>query len=283
MTNPSQPEGQPARQRPLASLAIMAGDPSPTHRLSSRMVSAGGETYRLFLAVPRQPAPAGGHSILYMLDGNGAFDVLTPDLLASVPDLVLAGIGYDTPYRFDTLARTRDYSPSWPGQGLRPDPERPERLIGGAGAFLDRLTGPLRAAAEEGLPIDPERRAVWGHSMAGLLALYTVLSRPSAFARFIAVSPSIWWGEGMLLDFERQAAPGEAAAAVMVMLSDSERRSSASGPHWSGPAPHTLEMIGRLRARPGLAVHSQLFKGLAHAETLQASLAPALRFVSSAG
>lgn len=281
MTTSPQPDGRPVRERPLAALAILAGDP-PTHRLSSRMVEAGGAAHRLFLAVPKAAAPAEGRPVLYMLDGNGAFDFLTAGLLASVPDLVVAGIGYDTPYRFDTLARSRDYSPAWPGEGLRPDPERPERLIGGADPFLDRLTGPLRAAAEEGIVIDPARRAIWGHSMAGLLALYALLTRPAAFARFIAVSPSIWWSDAMMLDLERRAgAPAGAAREVLVMLSDSERRSSAAGPHWDGPAPHTLALIERLRARPGLAVRSRIFEGLAHAGTLPASLAPALRFAVS--
>lgn len=281
MTTLPQTDGRPVRERPLASLAIMAGDP-PTHRLSSRMVDGGAAAHRLFLAVPKAAAPAGGYPVLYMLDGNGAFDFLTEELLASAPELVVAGIGYDTPYRFDTFARTRDYSPAWPGEGLRPDPERPERLIGGADPFLDRLTGGLRAAAEEGLAIDPDRRAIWGHSMAGLLALYALLTRPMAFARFLAVSPSIWWGDGMMLDLERRAGtPADAAREVLVMLSDSERRSSAAGPHWDGPAPHTLEMIERLRARAGLTVHSRIFEGLAHAGTLPASLAPALRFAVS--
>lgn len=281
MTTPAQPAGKPIRDRPLASLAILAGDP-PTHRLSSRVVQAGGTTHRLFLAAPKGPAPAAGHPVLYMLDGNGAFDFLTAELLASVPDLVVIGVGYDTPYRFDTLARTRDYSPARPGEGLRPDPERPERLIGGAGPFLDRLTGPLRAAAEERLAIDPARRALWGHSMAGLFTLYTLLVRPGAFARFIAVSPSIWWNDALLLDLERRAdAAAGAARAVLVMLSDSERRSSTTGPHWDGPAPHTLEMIERLRTRSGLSLHPRIFEGLAHAQTLPSSLEPALRFAVS--
>lgn len=273
---------RPAKPRPLARLSIL-GQGSPTHRLESRPLTVGERRYRLFRAVPAA-AGAGGRPILYMLDGNGAFDFLTPVLLAAVPDLVIAGIGYETPYRFDTVSRVLDYSPAWPGTGPRPDPERPERSIGGADPFLDRLLGPIRQAAEDGMAVDPGRRAIWGHSMAGLLALYALLSRPAAFRRFAAISPSVWWGDAMLLGFDGQSGetqPGAERRELLVMLSDSERRSSQAGPHWDGPAPHTLEIVRRLSARQDVAVDLRILSGLPHAETLPASLEPALRFAAS--
>jgi predicted alpha/beta superfamily hydrolase len=271
----------PARQRPLARLALLESG-APTHRLSSALLDVHGRRYRLFRALPTAPAPVEGYPLLTMLDGNGAFDALTPDLLAAAPGLAVVGIGYDTPYRFDTEARTLDYSPAWPGRLPRPDSERPERMVGGADAFLDRLIGPLRAASEGGLAVDPRRRALWGHSMAGMLVLHAALARPGAFARHAAISPSVWWNDAVLLDFERQIEPPEADAPsdLLVILSDSERRSSATGPHWDGPAPHTLEMIARLERRPGLSVQSRVLPGLAHAETLPASLPASLAFAA---
>lgn len=280
MDQPQQEQDRPVKQRPLARLAILQQDP-PTHRMSTEPVAVDGRSYRLFRAVPVADAPPDGFPILTMLDGNGAFDFLTPELLAGAPGLVVVGIGYETPYRFETVSRTLDFSPAWSGGGPRPDPERPERMIGGADLFLDRLTGPLRAAAELDVAVDPARRTIWGHSMAGLFALYAALARPEAFARHAAISPSVWWGGGMLLDYERHLVIAPAhAKAILVMLSDSERRSSPSGPHWNGPAPHTLELTRRLASRPRLTVESQILPGLAHAETLPASLERTLRFAA---
>jgi len=272
---------------------VLRGEPEParlaifdaevaTHRLSRRMVTtADGRCRLIFTAAPRSEPPPGGHPVLYMLDGNAAFDALTAEHLAPAADLALIGIGYDTPYRFAPQVRSLDYTPAPTGGGPVTDPNRPERMIGGADIFLGILCGEMRAEAERGLAVNPRRRAIWGHSMAGLCVIYALLKHPEAFARYISASPSIWWSNQWLLDFEEQA-PRSAnrGTEILVMLGDNERRSSPNGPHWDGPAPHTLEMIERLRRRAGLGVSSNIFPGLGHAATLSASLQSALAFAA---
>src|SRR5690606_29048646 len=61
---------------------------APSHVLSQRVVDCG-PGHRLFLAVPRGTPPAAGWPVLYLLDGNAAFDFLTPTHLAMAPGLVL--------------------------------------------------------------------------------------------------------------------------------------------------------------------------------------------------
>lgn len=242
----------------------------PTHRLEQRRVTTCGRTFRIFLAIPQNPPGKQGYPLLYMLDGNAAFDALTADHLAAAPNLALAGIGYETQLRFDVLARTLDYTPA----------ETPfaanGRKTGGAGAFLNLLIGELRAEAESGLAVDSSRRALWGHSLAGMCTLYCLLTRPGAFRRYMSVSPSIWWNDEWMLDFEARTILPESEAEVLVMLGDSERRSNPNGPHWEGPAPHTLEMVERLKRRTGFQVGHDIFAGLGHAATLPASLGPAM-------
>ncbi|WP_258869738.1 hypothetical protein [Paracoccus thiocyanatus] len=143
----------PEHARKQAELRIFQ-EGSATHALSQKVVAVG-PGYRLFLAVPKAPAPAGGWPVLYMLDGNAAFDFLTAEHLALAPGLVVAGIGYDTDRQFARELRTLDFTaPDGPGDGLRPDHVHEGRTAGGAAIFHDRLTGPLRDAAEAGLPID---------------------------------------------------------------------------------------------------------------------------------
>lgn len=237
------------------------------------MVRAGdGRAFQLFFAIPCADPPAAGYPVLYMLDGNAAFDALTSAHLESMPGLMVIGIGYDTELRFEVMSRSLDYTPV-------EMPRSPNgRRTGGADAFLDLLAGELRGFAETGIPVDPARRTLWGHSLAGLCTLYALMAKPGAFSRYVSISPSVWWNEQWLLNFEGGTAPAGREAEVLVMLGDAERRSNPAGPHWEGPAPHTLEMVARLRGRPGFSVSMEIFKGLGHAATLPASLEPALAF-----
>lgn len=265
---PPAPAGTP-KPPEEARLAIFEADVT-SHVLSRRAVTcADGRRHLLFLAVPTKPAPPSGFPLLSMLDGNAAFDALTPALLAAVPGLALAGIGYDTTLRFDRAARALDYTPPRDGSA------------GGADAFLDRLLTELLPEAARALPVDAGRRSLWGHSLAGLCALYALLARPGTFSRIVAASPSLWWGDEFLLALEERT-PAEACgrAEILVMLGDSERRSSPSGPHWEGPAPHTLEMVRRLGLRDGLDISCRVFEGAGHAATLPASLPWALDFAA---
>ncbi|MFT4149261.1 MAG: alpha/beta hydrolase-fold protein [Paracoccaceae bacterium] len=268
----------PEHARRQATLDIMRSDP-PSHRLD-QMVVATGPGHRLFRAVPKAPPPAGGWPVIYLLDGNAAFDFLTADDLAMVPGLMLVGVGYDTDRQFARERRTLDFTaPDGPGDGIRPDPVHEGRMAGGAAQFLDRLTGPLRDAAEDGLPVDPARRTLWGHSFGGLFTLYALLARPGSFARFAAISPSIWWDEPLI---RRIAARADSAIRppLLVALGDKEKRSGADGPPPDGPAPATMDFVAGLRAHPGLDPQVHVLRDHVHIQTLAGSLPLALPFAA---
>lgn len=255
---------------------------APGHALSQRVVDCG-PGHRLFIAVPDAAPPPGGWPVLYLLDGNAAFDFLTPAHLAMVPGLVVVGVGYDTDRHFARERRVLDFTaPDGPGDGIRPDPVHPGRMAGGAAQFFDRLTGPLRAAAEAGLAIDPARRSLWGHSFGGLFTLYALLTRPRAFARFAAISPSIWWDEPLIRRISGQAGRMRAPPPLLVALGDREKRSGSDGPPPAGPAPATMRFVADLRARNGLAPRLHVLAGLAHIQTLAGSLPLVLPFAAAA-
>lgn len=267
----------PDHARQPAALKILEADPQ-SHRLSQKTVKTG-PGHRLYLAVPKGAAPAAGWPVLYMLDGNAAFDFLTEAHLALVPGLMLVGVGYDTDLQFSRERRTLDFTPpDGPGDGIRPDHVHEGRMAGGAAQFLDRLTGDLRRAAEEGLAIDPARRSLWGHSFGGLFTLYAALTRPGAFARFAAISPSIWWDEALIRRVAAGAARLETPPALMMALGDKEKRSGASGPPPDGPAPATMEFVEGLALHPGFAPEIHVLADHAHIQTIAGSLPLALPF-----
>lgn len=252
---------------------------APTHELSQKVVATG-PGHRLFLAVPKAAPPPSGWPVLYMLDGNAAFDFLTAADLALVPGLVIVGVGYDTEKQFARELRTLDFTaPDGPGDGLRPDHVHEGRTAGGAAIFHDRLTGPLRAAAEAGLAIDPARRTLWGHSFGGLFTLYALLARPEGFARYAAISPSIWWDEALIRRIAADAAP--ASRPLLVALGDREKRSGSDGPPPDGPAPATMDFIAGLARHPGHHAVPHVLAGHVHIQTLAGSFPLALPFAAA--
>lgn len=256
---------------------------SATHTLSQKVVPTG-PGHRLFIAVPKTPAPVGGWPILYMLDGNAAFDYLTEADLALVPGLVLVGVGYDTERQFARERRTLDFTaPDGPGDGLRPDHVHEGRIAGGGGLFHARLIGPLREAAEEDLPIDPTRRTLWGHSFGGLFTLYALLAHPQSFARFASISPSIWWDEDLIRRIKDQAKAQANPPAMLVALGDREKRSGSDGPPPDGPAPATMRFVEDLRQHPGLDPELHVLADHVHIQTLAGSFPYALPFAAREG
>lgn len=282
MNTPSAPVSPAAKLPPEEARLAIFEEGVATHALSRKLIDCSdGRRYQLFFAIPHDGSADAQARVLYMLDGNAAFDALTPELLSLVPGLTLVGIGYDTPLRFDRSARSLDYTPPRNENDPQPDPQRPERMVGGASLFVERLISELMPQAEAQLPYAVGGRAIWGHSLAGMCVLHTLFTQPGHFERYVAVSPSLWWEDKLLLKREADIAPDALGKAeILVMLGDSERRSSPEGPHWDGPAPHTLEMIRRLGERPGISITHTIFAGAGHAATLPASLKPALEFAA---
>ena len=267
------------------------GAPVSTHRVETYVLprdtcgpdDATAPATRVFLALPKAAPLRRGFPVLYLLDGNAAFDHLTPALLEAVPDLVVAGIGYDTDQQFARAQRTFDYSPPVaPGAAPRPDPHHPDRRAGGAEQFLARLTGPIRAEVESRLRIDPARRMLWGHSFGGLFTFYTAMTRPDAFSRYAAISPSIWWDEDLAAGLvrARRLQPRQRTR-LCVGMGDSEQRTGSSAPARKGPPPQTMALLNTLCSLDGLEMQLTIYPEAVHIATLGASLPETLRMAAA--
>jgi len=275
---------QPRNFEVVANYAIFNA-PLSSHQLKRfQLTSAKGHVYEIFMAVPNKAPEKAGYPILYMLDGNAVFDRLTPDMLAQVPDMVIVGIGYPTPYIHDVMARSRDYTPPLP-QRSEPTGRAASRPTGEAAYFLEFVQGDLRTAAENGLHINTERRAIWGHSYGGLFSLFTLLTKPDAFSIYIPVSPSVSWGDDMLQTLAPNAPHRQNSqpAKVLIMFGDQERRRNApvepEGQAAIRPNHATQTLLETLQQRSDLNVQSHVFEGLGHGATFSASFPYALAVV----
>jgi predicted alpha/beta superfamily hydrolase len=172
------------------------------------MDSGAGGIYRIAVSLPDDPgaAPADGYPVLYVLDGNAYFASFAQARRVAehlpIGKAIIVGVGYPTDDAWD-VRRLNDFVAPMPDPPPRQYRELAQYPSGARKAFLDFLTGPLRAEIARRYPVDPERHALFGHSLGGLFALYALYERPDAFHSIVAASPSMEWNAQGILDDER--------------------------------------------------------------------------------
>ena len=182
------------------------------------------ETYRIFIGKPALVQPGKKYPVIYVLDGNFLFASVHAiqtgmTVTGELPQAFVVGIGYDTPeLAMVSAKRTRDFSPTDGGPYSVMAPPDPRFQFGGAPAFLKFLTEELKPAIEETYPVDPNNCSIVGSSFGGLFCSWLLLSRPEIFQRYILCSPSIWWHNERVWDWEEHhaAAHHDLSATVFV-------------------------------------------------------------------
>ncbi|QEI04573.1 alpha/beta hydrolase [Pigmentiphaga aceris] len=289
----SQPAANPARPGMQAVGDTVADRPSTVYRFETHKLDSvdGKRHYRIQIAVPQTPAPAGGNPVLYMLDGNAALEALTDaDLQAlgkAAVTPVLVAVGYDVATRVNVTSRAYDYTPPSSGNGASaPNPVVRGREGGGADIFLDFIRTQVKPLVRRQAAIDPAREYLWGHSYGGLFTLHVLFTQPDAFARYIVGDPSAWWNDGVLVDEWKRFDATRAAGKRVAVLVGTKPRDPAR------PMPATLasntqavprsaagDMAEGLRAG-GAHASYEVFPQFGHGEMLRASLERALEIAA---
>lgn len=146
--------------------------------------------FRLYLP-PGYETSSERYPVLYLLDGDAHFHHSTGivQFLAGnshIPPMIVVGVS--------NTNRTRDLTPP-----VRGDTRMPLPNAGGADRFLRFLEEELASHIEARYRTQPYRILV-GHSFGGLFALHALMNRPQSFHAYIAISPSLWWNDGELVD-----------------------------------------------------------------------------------
>jgi uncharacterized protein len=139
------------------------------------------------------------YPVLYLLDGNAHFHSVTGMLQ-------ILGTGVNGTYVLPEMIvvaipntdRTRDMTPS----NTSKDPSGKEnpgfRTSGGMGNFLRFLETELIPRIDSTYRTAPYRILV-GHSLGGITAINALYTIPQAFNAYIAIDPSLWWDNQLLL------------------------------------------------------------------------------------
>lgn len=183
-----------------------------TERLTVRDCETGRD-YSIFVSKPIRPPSAAGYPVVYLFDANAMMGTLIEALTlqsyrpgkAGVRPAIVVGIGYPGDAPLNPERRTLDYTPPVEAGRLSEKPDGSAwTQTGGAPAFLDFMEKGLIPHIEVTLPVERSCRVLVGHSFGGLLGLFALFTRPHLFQRTVASSPSIWFGDRVILNHEDQ-------------------------------------------------------------------------------
>lgn len=234
---------------------------------------------RLFLGLPEAPPPPAGYPLVVVLDAGDHF-VLMQDAArrlarrpaaTGVGPAVILGVDFDGP---------REGRPAWRHRMLTwSAPDDPTALPaghewGGGAAFLGALTTLIRTL-DAGVPLDPDRRALFGHSLAGGFALHALAAGGGGFRTYGAISPSIWWAPE---DLRRRLASGAPQGSLLIAAGEREE-GPAARPHAAprrmvGHVQDFAELLGR---SGGLRVTAEIYPEEDHASVVNVAVTRFLR------
>ena len=137
-----------------------------------------------------------GCPVLYLLDSNWYADDLIKRLIplieaGQIPPIMVVGI-------HNSEDRVRDLTPSASTLDWNGKPEARFEDSGGGDAFLNFIEKELVPQVEMQCCSTPYR-ILAGHSLGGLLALHSLITRPQLFQAHILVDCSLWWQHQSLI------------------------------------------------------------------------------------
>lgn len=240
--------------------------------------ASNGNNYIIMVAEPTNKPPTTGYGIIYTLDGDANFRTLT-DLVAlqtrqpyGYEGIIVVAIGYPSRALLDSKSRARDYTAKVPKHQLPTRHVETWQRAGEADAFLDYIAFELQPYLEQHYCINKERTALVGHSLGGFFALYALFTRPELFSHYIAGSPSVWWGNELILDLIQPFTPLSHKKLLLTIGGDE--------------LPDMLEGFHKIAQHPSLQTRSQLelqsviFSAEDHISVIPSMLARIPKFLS---
>jgi predicted alpha/beta superfamily hydrolase len=245
-------------------------------------------------------------AVLYLTDANGMFggavDIIrSMQLSLHLPPILVVGIGYRLGGWAETMAvRTRDLSPT-------ADPLIAEILdgadlatMGGADRFIGFIGDELMPWVGSRFHVDADDATYFGHSLGGLFGTYVLLTQPTTFRKYGIGSPSLWWDDDVIFEYEATFAeahddlPAKVFFGVGACEDHDGRQREASrlppeerakaGLRYIDMTADTQRMVAALRARayPHLEIDSVVLPDEFHITVQHVNLSRSLRYLFDA-
>lgn len=150
-------------------------------------------TYDIKIALPENYDPQNKkYATIYLLDGKDNFKFVAHHCKEisekkSTENVMVVSIGYGRD-------RALDYTPTKVKSGS-----------GGAPEFMQFLMNELKPLLESEYAADTTRRSrvILGHSFGGLFGAFAFTKHNNFFGNYLMLSPSLWWDNEVLLQYEQ--------------------------------------------------------------------------------
>jgi predicted alpha/beta superfamily hydrolase len=141
------------------------------------------------------------YPVLYLLDGDISFGMASSiarylQFGNTIPELIIVGIGYGALKKSEGNDRNRDYTIS--NRRNRPG-------SGGAPKFRKFLQEELIPYIDDEFRTITDDRTIYGYSLGGLFALYSLFTEPDLFNRYIVGSPHLAWDNFRIFSVQEDA------------------------------------------------------------------------------
>lgn len=237
-----------------------------------------GRPYRLTITPPVDRDPTRLYPALYVLDGT-AWSATSSEIATVFGATGLTGTGYVIALGYQTEdvivasgLRSLDMTPF-----RSPNPAF-ESVTGDGDAFLRAIYEEVQPFIWTHFRVDSARQAIWGHSIGGLLVLWSMFREPGKFSTYLIASSTI----------NKKVLAGEAAFLERINRSDTVMRVLITVGGEEHPPGETFAyqviddasaLADRLRAgASGLDVELTVFAGEGHLSAGAVSLIRSIQF-----
>lgn len=210
------------------------------------------------------------YPVVYVLDAEynfGCVAYIARRLIKNkdIPKVLLVGIAYDTTYEDFYDKRSRDLTPFSKIHGYK---------TGGAKSFTSFIQNELILFIDKNYRTIPEDRTIVGHSFGGLYCSYVLFQHPNLFNRYIIVSPSLWYSDKVVFEYEEKFAVKHQDFAASIYL--------AAGEDESLRVKDNTQMLGnklKERGYPNLHLKASIVEGENHRSLFPYAFTRGIRFV----
>ena len=178
------------------------------------------------------------YPVMYLLDGDAHFQSVSGVLHhmsagingnLQVPEMIVVAI--------PNTNRTRDLTPTHSTLGFDGEEAAFLQESGGGDVFLDFVRNELFAKIDSEYRTTHHRVFV-GHSFGGLMVLHAFLNVPGMFQSYLAIDPSLWWDNQLLLrQLEEMVAENDLSGSVFISLANTSNVETGE--------PSVMELAGR--------------------------------------